>query len=255
MHSITLIVKVFGYACVFIMLWSFAGSRQRSKVVNKVVVNIENDVENHFVDAEEIEAAISKGQNNMVFMRWYDSVSLQKMEHRIEKIDFVKKAQASHDLAGNLTVQVKLVKPVARIVAGGSDADRYLGSEGEILPTSEKYVSKVLTMDGPGARRLPFMEVEKDTNAMRLVAMIGYIQDEPFWKAQIAHMYVDEHWEVTLYPQVGQQLIEFGPATDVETKFKKLEAFYEKIIPAKGWSAYQKVSIKYNNQIVCQKSS
>ena len=255
MKPLETLMKGAAYLLVASILWGFAGKRQRSKVVTKIEVNIKNDAENHFVDAEEIEAAISKGQNDQVFNRWFDSISLQKMERRIEKIDFVKKAQASHDLAGNLTVNVLLVKPIARIVAGGSDMDRYLGSEGEILPTSEKYVSKVITMDGPGARLLPSLEIETDTNAQALIRMIRFIQDDPFWKAQVSHLYVDENWELTIYPQVGQQIIEFGNASQMEEKFEKIEAFYQKIVPAKGWNAYQKIIVKYNNQIVCQKSS
>jgi len=236
-------------------LWSFAGKRQRSKVVNHIDIQIENEVENHFVDAEEIENAISKGKNNMVYMRWYDSVSLFRLERKIEKIDFVKKAQVSHDLAGNLKVKVILVKPIARLISGGSDFDQYIGSEGEILPTSEKYASKVITMDGPGSRKMAYAGFQTDSTCKAVLALINYVNDDPFWKAQLAHIYLNEKSEITFYPQVGSQEIEFGPAEDIELKFEKLNAFYQKIVPAKGWNTYRKVSVKYKNQIVCQKTS
>lgn len=243
--------------CLFVLvgLWGFAGKRQRSRVVNKIEISIENNEENHFVDAEEIESVIGKGPNNLVYMRWFDSISLKKIEERIEKIDFVKAAQASHDLEGNLYLNVKLVKPVARIVNGGSDNDRYLGEEGEILPTSDKYVSKVLTIDGPGSRKLFYRHQKVDSTLIHLMAMLKFIESNAFWKAQIAHITLSENNELTLIPEVGDHQIEFGSATEVEEKFKKLEAFYEKIIPAKGWNAYNRVSIKFKNQIVCQKSS
>jgi cell division protein FtsQ len=237
------------------VLWSFAGKRQRSKVVNHIDIQIENEAENHFVDVEEIEDAISKGKNNMVFMRWYDSVSLAKLEQKIQKIDFVKKAQVSHDLAGNLKVYVSLVKPIARLISGGSDLDRYIGSEGELLPTSEKYASKVITIDGPGSRKMAYNGFQKDSTCQRILSLINYINEDPFWKAQLTHIYISEKSEFTFYPQVGNQEIEFGPATDFRQKFEKLQAFYHKIIPAKGWNTYRKVSVKFKNQIVCQKTS
>ena len=238
-----------------LVLWSFAGKRQRSKVVNHIDIQIKNEAENHFVDAEEIENAISKGKNNMVYMRWFDSVSLYKLERKIEKIDFVKKAQVSHDLAGNLKVNVYLVKPIARLISGGSDFDRYIGSEGEILPTSEKYASKVITMDGPGSRKMAYAGFLTDSTCKKVLALINYVNDDPFWKAQLAHIYLNEKSKVTFYPQVGGQEIEFGPAEDIEQKFEKLNAFYQKIVPAKGWNTYRKVSVKFKNQIVCQKTS
>lgn len=238
-----------------ISMWSFAGKRQRSKVVNKIDIQIENEAENHFVNAAEIESSITLGKNNMVHMRWFDSVSLYKMERKIEKIDFVKKAQVSHDLNGNLSIRVFLVKPVARIISGGSDLDTYLGSEGEVLPTSEKYASKVITIDGPGSRKLAYHHAKEDSSANQIIQLVQFIDNKPFWKAQISHIYLDQNGEATLYPQVGQQLIEFGTPTDIEAKFKKLMAFYERIAPVKGWASYQKVSIKFRNQIVCQKTS
>ena len=249
------VLKSIILAIVAVSLWSFAGKRQRSKVVNKIDIQIENEAENHFVDAAEIESSITLGKNNLVHMRWFDSVSLYKMERKIEKIDFVKKAQVSHDLNGNLSIRVFLVKPIARIISGGSDLDTYLGTEGEVLPTSEKYASKVITIDGPGSRKLVYQHTEKDTSTRQIIELVQYIEDQPFWKAQISHIYLDQDGEATLYPQVGQQLIEFGHPIDIASKFKKLMAFYQRIAPVKGWNIYQKVSIKFRNQIVCQKTS
>jgi cell division protein FtsQ len=240
-------------ACL-IFLWGFALKRQQSRVVNSIRINIENEAENHFVDAEEIEKAISVGQNNLVYMRWMDSVSLARLEKRIEKIEFVKNAEVQLDLNGNLKVDVMLVKPVARIVAGGSDYDRYLGSEGEVLPTSEKYASKVLTIDGPGSRKMAYAGFMTDSSCRAVLDLLRYIQEDKFWKAQITHMYIAKDMQISLFTQVGGQEIEFGPASDAELKFEKLMAFYEKIVPARGWNAYRKVSVKFRNQIVCQKS-
>lgn len=250
--SLTTLVKGLALTILAIVLWSFAGKRQQSKTCNKIDVRIENEEGNYFVDQAQIESAISLGKNNLVYMRWFDSISLYKLERKIEKIDFVKKAEVSHDLAGNLRVNVKLIRPIARIVSGGSDKDRYLGNDGEILPTSEKYSANVITMDGPGARHMVF---HADSNAREVVKMVEFINHDPFWKAQIAHIYVDENWELTLYPLVGSQLIEFGAPTDFESKFNKINAFYQRIVPVKGWNAYRKVSVKYKNQIICEKTS
>jgi len=249
------ILKGTGMIILVVFLWSFAGKRQQARVVNSIKINIENEAENHFVNAEEIEKAISLGQNNLVFMRWMDSVSLPKLEKRVEKIAFVKKAEVSLDLSGNLHINVKLVKPVARLVAGGSDYDRYIGSDGEVLPTSEKYASKVITIDGPGSRKMAYTGFLSDSCCRANLDLLKMIQEDKFWNAQITHLYIDEKQQITMYTQVGGQEIEFGPATDIEIKFEKLMAFYEKVVPAKGWNTYRKVSVKFKNQIICQKTS
>jgi cell division protein FtsQ len=55
-----------------------------------------------------------------------------------------------------------------------------------------------------------------------------------------------------MYQQVGKQVIEFGEAKDIEEKFKKINLFYEEILPAKGWNTYSRVNVKYKGQIVCE---
>jgi cell division protein FtsQ len=235
-------------------LWGFAAKRQNHKVVNEVKIDIENEAENHFVDEEQIRASITVGKNNLVYMRWLDSISLNRLERKIEQIDFVKKAQVVHDLSGNLQVNVSLVKPIARISEGGSDMDRYLGSEGEILPTSEKYAAKVITFDGPGVRLWMKGNQVTDSAGKELVNLIAYINKNPFWKAQITHLYIDQKGEIEMIPQVGQHVIEFGSAENFKAKFEKLQAYYNRIVPVKGWSAYKRISVKFKNQIVCQKN-
>lgn len=250
--SVGVFIKGFALLILAIVLWSFAGKRQLSKTCNQINVHLENEEGNYFVDEDQIKDVISRGRNSLTFMRWYDSISLYKLERRIEKVDFVKKAEVSHDLAGNLNVNVRLIKPIARIVSGGSDRDRYVGEEGEILPTSEKYCAKVITMDGAGARHMIY---HPDSNTLQMVRMVEFINDDSFWKAQVSHINIDENWNLTLYPLVGNQVIEFGPATDFKPKFNKLLAFYQRIVPVKGWNTYHKVSIKFKNQIICEKSS
>lgn len=249
--SAATVVKGFSLFVLVLVLWGFAGKRQLSRSCNQINVQLENEEGNYFVDEDQVKDVIN-GRNSLTFMRWYDSISLNKLEQRVAKIDFVKKAEVSHDLAGNLNVKVRLIKPIARIVSGGSDRDRYVGEEGEILPTSEKYCAKVITLDGPGARHMIF---HTDSNALEMVRMVEFMNDDPFWSAQVAHINIDEHWNLTLYPLVGSQVVEFGPASGFKPKFNKLLAFYQRIVPVKGWNTYHKVSIKFKNQIICEKSS
>ena len=49
----------------------------------------------------------------------------------------------------------------------------------------------------------------------------------------------------------GNQEILFGKIEDFVGKFQKLQTFYKKIIPAKGWNMYKKINLKFENQIIC----
>jgi cell division protein FtsQ len=84
-----------------------------------------------------------------------------------------------------------------------------------------------------------------------LMELIRFLNTDKFWKAQIAEMYVDKDGEVLLTTVLGDQRIELGMAEDFESKFSKLRIFYDKVL-SKDWSRYSKISVKFQDQIVCE---
>ncbi len=84
------------------------------------------------------------------------------------------------------------------------------------------------------------------------IELIKYIDEDKFWKAQIAQISVDKKGEMTMYTQVGGEVIVFGKPEEIEVKFKKLTAYYKEVIPVKGFNRYKTVNLKFKDQIVCE---
>jgi len=57
---------------------------------------------------------------------------------------------------------------------------------------------------------------------------------------------------ITIFPQVGDERIEFGKPDDVQEKFRKLMIFYKEILPRMGWNKYDRVNLEYEGQIVTE---
>ena len=51
----------------------------------------------------------------------------------------------------------------------------------------------------------------------------------------------------------GDYKIDFGNLTEVDVKFKKLKAFYNKAFEDKTIQNYKAINLKYHNQVVCTK--
>lgn len=244
-------VKFFLFAGVIFFLISFVGRRQATRACKKIEVRIENQLENHFVDENDVLALLSAGQNDMLTGKRYNEIDLKTLEKEIKKNKFVNNVQISHDFAGNMLVEVAQARPVARVLRNrGRDA--YLGSSGEILPISPRYTARVLLLEGPGARRLTTVSLKDDSTGKALFQLVEFINKSPFWQKMITHLYIDEYEEITMYPQIGKQVIDFGTAENFENKFRKLNTFYTKIVPAKGWNRYSKITVKYQEQIICE---
>ena len=92
----------------------------------------------------------------------------------------------------------------------------------------------------------------ENPEAKNLFGLVKAILADPFCRAQIGELYVDEGGEVTLYPLVGDQEIILGKPEGYTTKLLKLKSFYQDIVPARGWERYNTVNLKYENQIVCE---
>ena len=130
--------------------------------------------------------------------------------------------------------------------------EAYISAEGEILPLSEKYTARVMLVGGPYTAQLIRNGVLKDENNHQIFELLKFIDKDEFWKAQIAQLDIDAKGDIIMHPQVGKQSIEFGKADQIEEKFAKLTLFYQKILPFKGWNTYNRVNLKYLNQIVCE---
>jgi cell division protein FtsQ len=56
-----------------------------------------------------------------------------------------------------------------------------------------------------------------------------------------------------MFPKIGNQLIVFGDATDVDTKLQKLKLFYKEIMVKAGWNNYSVINVQYKNQVIAKR--
>lgn len=235
-----------------LVLIAFTGKRQHARAIPDILVEVVEKEGLHFVDERETFALV-QGQilQDIKEQGSGHALRLGRLERLLERNPFIHKANISQDLAGLITVEIHQSRPIARIL-GMSRGDSYLTDEGKVIPVSPLYTSRVLLVEGPGARRLIDGLQQGDTLAQDLYTLINRLRADPFWAAQTAEIDVSAQGEVRLYPQVGNQVFELGYPDELDSKFRRLQAFYDFILPAKGWGRYRQVSVKYRGQLVCQ---
>ncbi|HYG01903.1 MAG TPA: cell division protein FtsQ [Chryseosolibacter sp.] len=241
-------------AAVLITVFGLIAFTERMKdtvAVRGVHVEISNINENHFLDHEDILHLMQWNQENMKGLG-IEKLNFRQLESRIKKDPFISDAQIYSDLKGNVLVNVELRRPVARIVrADGPDG--YIAEDGTIMPVSDKFTARVVLVTGAFIRQLlSVRNVNEMEEGLRLFEMIQTIRHDEFWNAQVTQLDVDAKGEVTLLTQVGDEMIEFGLAENVEQKLIKLKIFYKEIIPRVGWNKYDRVNLEYDGQIVAE---
>ena len=242
-NSLIRSIKI-GAACVLLLgAIGFAEKKHSSRVFDLVEVQIHHQNGNYFVLEKDILELIdfdgTVGEK-------ITAESMTEMELRLLDHDFIESAQVYRNLKGKLTVEVRQSTPIARLVRP-DNPDAYLTEAGEILPISNKFSARVLLVTGDFTDK-----IVQSGSVGEVGPLIEFIYRDPFWRAQIAQVDMDENGDIIMYPQVGKQRIEFGTLENIESKFSRLKTFYQQILPKKGWNEYDRVSVKYTDQIICE---
>ncbi|TPE42846.1 cell division protein FtsQ/DivIB [Pontibacter mangrovi] len=231
-------------------LAGFASSRQNEKICEKVTINIDNEYNNYFIGDKEVRGLLTRQGERKLEGLPNANIDLKNLEKRIESHKFVKDAEVYRGLDGNIQVFVKQNRPIARIIR--PDQDVYIDAEGNILPLSDRYTARVIPITKSALIQSTDKGFFKDSLGQAYLSLLQFIENDEFWKAQLAQMHIDGKGKVAFLPQVGDQTIEFGKPVNVEKKFKKLAILYKEVLPTMGWERYKRVNVEFEDQIICE---
>ena len=230
---------------------AFAERHQSSASIRDITIKMVNVNENHFLDESDIVNLMQLNKETLKGAT-LDRVNLKDVEKKIKSEPFIKDAQLYSDLKGNLVVKTELRRPIARLVRNDGP-DGYIAEDGTVMPVSDKFTARVVLMSGSYVNQLLKQNNVNDTeDGKNLIALLNVIRENDFWSAQIAQLDIDSKARITLFPQVGDEKIEFGKPENIEVKLKKLMIFYKEILPRMGWNKYGRVNLEYEGQIVAE---
>lgn len=250
--NIKTLIQVGIAMAILLGLFGFANSRQSDMRVAKTDIYVEQAYDNYFIDEKDVMALMTSKGTEVLEEEAFKKISFKELEKRIRENLFVDEVEVYRDVKGTLFSKVTQRKPIFRI-ARSWGKDFYVDAKGNIFPVSDKFTARVLIADGAYMNRLLTKGFKKDTSNRRYLDFVKVIEQDKFLSSQIHQINVDQLGRISMYQQVGAQVIEFGyPDKFMDAKFRKLRVFYEKILPSKGWNAYKRVNLNFENQIVCE---
>ncbi len=229
----------------------FVEKQYDQRICISINVNIDNQFENYFINEVDIIDLISDGGDYRIVGESFEDLNLKEIETELLKTKFIREAEVFKDLEGNLMINIDQSRPIARMMSRKM-LDRYISDKGEVLPLSKRYTARVLLIDGSFADNPKLYDLNKTEMGSQVMELLLFIENDKFWKAQISQMNIDNRGNIKMYTQVSKQVIEFGRPVEIHEKFKKLKIFYKDILPTKGWNSYERVSVKFKDQIVCE---
>ena len=245
---------LFAFVCLLLLAAGavFAGARRAHRKVGKVRVQVINEVDNYFIGDGEVLQLITHDGAQPLRGQTPDSLDLRELETRLLTNPYVQDAQVSRDLTGGVLVRIRQRRPLARLIHPDATDDRYVAEDGRLLPLSSRYTARVLPLAAAPGGPVLSEAFFQDSVGKSYLNLVERLSTDAFWHAQVAQLTIQPGGKVVLWPQVGDQLIEFGYADRISEKLNKLLVFYKQVLPAVGWDQYQRVNVEFRNQIVCQ---
>ncbi len=234
--------------CGTVVLLIAAMSKKNNDQITGVEIKISGVQNNYFISKKDVMEMLEKVNGGKLDKSTVNSLDLTAMENRLEKDQWIKKAEIFYDNNNVLQVKITEREPVARIFTI-SGASFYIDSSLTRLPLSDKFSARlpVFTSFPTEVRVLK----KQDSLLLNEVKILSeYIGSHPFWMAQIDQIDITPAADFEMIPKLGNQVIRFGDANNYQEKFNKLLAFYKQVQTRVGWNKYSVLDIRFRNQVV-----
>lgn len=232
-----------------VVLLGAAMQKKNHKVCKEVKIEITGAEEHMFIDEKDILNILNA--TGEVEGRDISSINLRKMEEELELNVWVKNAEMFFDNQQVLMVSIEERQPVVRVFTAQGNSF-YLDTAGMQLPLSEKVSARV-----PAFTNFPSDKktmAYADSILMKdVVKLSSFIMADSFWMAQIAQVDIMPDTTFEIIPVIGNQVILIGNTEQLEEKFNRLFTFYSKAWLQNGINKYERLDVRYNNQVVAVK--
>ncbi len=221
-------------------LVSFSAQRHACKAVTDVKIKVDHESGKFFVN-DSLVRKVLDGKQIRVSEVPLGNMEVDQVENILDRNSFVKKSQVFQDINGELKVRIQQEEPVARINTGVDEY--YLSGDLTKMPLSTLYSAEVLLVGG---------EIEEeDYEGIR--SLTQYISADKLLKKHIIAVKKEKPNSFILLVNKGDYVIEFGELKNFESKFEKLKLFYDQFLGKVGLNYYEKINLRFNNQIVATK--
>lgn len=192
-----------------------------------------------FVTATELARELGTLPADVMGMRLRD-IDTDSLERYLESIDKIENVNVIRLTDGAVLVTVNPLNPVARIFDG--DKSYYINRSGKRISASARYHIDVPVIQGNFNDSL--------FPPQKVVPLLDYIASDSLWNSLVSMVKVDRSNDIILVPIIRGQVINFGSPDNFKDKFDRLERMYAEVMPVKGWSYYDTISVKWDGQIV-----
>ena len=239
--TLIIIFNIIIGAYLLLAVTAFNKPVEKETVCRDVRISIDKGIIDGFLTTDEVRRMLIEGGQNPIGRTMAD-VNLRTMEELLEKHELIDNAECYRTQGGNVNIRITERVPVVRVMARSGD-DYYVDKDGKAMQNTG-YACNLMVATGSIDRAY----------ARRVLAPLGSIViADDFWRNQIEQINVLPDSTIEMVPRVGEHILYLGKPVGVTKKLERLRKFYQYGLSQAGWNKYKRISVEFDNQIVCKK--
>lgn len=206
-----------------------------------VEINVEDAAKANFVTVADIRQILKDTHLDPTGKR-LSSIRLSKIQKAVAGHQFVLSSLCYITQKGDVVITVKQKLPMLRIMPVSSEG-YYIDANGNKIQHIN-YPADVIVVTG-------YVDYKRWRHVLTSFAQI--VQEDSFWNDMIEQINITRGGRIELTPRLGDHVVELGRPSNLALKLSRLKLFYQKVINEVGWDKYSRISLEYDNEVVCTK--
>lgn len=171
------------------------------------------------------------------------AIDTEALERRLMGVNNFESAECVITSDGYLLVRVVPIVPEARVFT--PSGTYYINKEGKRLDAHAEYFVNLPVIHGAFTDKMP---------ARLALPVARFVQRDSLLRSLVAMIDFRSPSNIILIPRIAGHVVNIGDTTRLREKADALALFYRKVMPRKGWDAYDTISVKFRGQIVATRA-
>lgn len=212
-------------------------------VCSDVKINIQEEVTEGFLTESDVIQLLRQAKVSLI-SKPMQLINTRQVEEVLKGHDLIDNVECYKSVNGVVCINIVQRVPVVRVIAQNGD-DYYVDNHNDVMQHNN-YTCNLLVATG---------SITKPYASKVLAPVVRQIMSDPFWRNQIVQLNVLDDHSIELIPRVGSHVIYLGQGRNVARKLERLHKFYTYGLNKTGWNLYTRISVEFDNQIVCKRRS
>jgi len=227
--------KNIGLIILITFLFSFSTRRNEARKISQVQVEFVEE-QNPYINEQSVNKLLIQNPEQVTSVG-KEILDLNVVEERLDSHKMVENSDVYLTVSGRFRAKIRQRTPIARV---NSVPPFYVDVSGNLMPLSDNYAAHV-----------PIVYNVSEREILEVFPLLKKIKDDDFLKKHIISVTRNGHKNYEVRSRVYDFVLDFGKIKNLDLKVKNFKAFYQKAMKDKTLKRYKKVSLKFDNQVVC----